>query len=226
MLAAILQARTGSTRLPGKTLLPLGGMPMLAYILRRLRAVLPELPVIVATTTQPGDDRLVELCASEGVPWFRGSEADVLRRYHDCASTFGLTHIIRLTADNPFGDHAELERLIALHLASGADYTHSFGQLPVGAAAEIFTFPCLAQAHREGREPHHREHVNEYVLEHPELFRIQALEVPPAKRQPGLRLTVDTLEDYARAQRIVAKSGSSGPWVNTEDAVAWLLQSA
>ncbi len=224
MTGAILQARNGSTRLPGKTLMPLGGMPMLAFILRRLRQGLPELPLVVATTTHARDDTLAALCEEEKVPCFRGSEDDVLERYHQCALKFGYRHIVRLTADNPFTDIEELNRLMDAHARAGCDYTHSFSHLPVGVGAEVFTWPCLARVYREGHAAHHREHVNEYVLENPKLFRIKELDVAPAKRRPGLRLTVDTRDDYERACRIV--TAAERPWVPTEEAVAWLLRSA
>ena len=224
MTGAILQVRTASSRLPGKCLLPLRGIPMLVYILRRLRDGLPHLPVVVATTHLNRDDVLVELCEQERIPWFRGSESDVLARFADCARHFCFSHIIRLTADNPFTDLEELQRLIDLHTGSPHDYSHSFMHLPVGSGAEIFTLPCLLKTHHEGMAVHHREHVNEYVVEHPEIFTIQHLEVPPNKRHPELRLTVDTQADYEQACRIV--SATERPWVQTEDAIAWLLRSA
>lgn len=224
MTGAILQVRTGSSRLPGKALLPLRGMPMLAYILRRLRAGLPDLPVIVATTVLRRDDALVALCEDEGFRWFRGSETDVLERYYECALKFGLAHIVRLTADNPFVDLKELDRLMRLHLRSNCDYTHSFNSLPVGTGAEIFTLPCLSRVFHEGHAAHHREHVNEYILENPGNFKILELDVNPGKHRPELRLTVDTSADYEIACRIVA--GIECHWVQAEDAIAWLSQSA
>lgn len=223
MIGAILQVRTGSSRLPGKCLLPLRGMPMLVYILRRLRDRLPLLPIVVATTNLERDNVLVELCTEENVPWFRGSETDVLARFAECAQQMGFSQIIRLTADNPFTDLKELQRLIDLHTNAPHDYTHSVSHLPLGAGAEIFTLSCLLRAHREGLAAHHREHVNEYVLEHPELFTIHELEVSSEKRHPELYLTVDTPADYEQACQIVA--AVEHPWVCTEDAIAWLLRS-
>jgi len=91
-----------------------------------------------------------------------------------------------------------LQQLVALHLASAADYTHSFGELPVGVGAETFKFEALQDSWREGRAAHHREHVNEFIIEQPSRFRIMKLEVTPAKHAPNLRLTIDTPEDYQR----------------------------
>lgn len=224
MTGVILQVRTGSKRLPGKALLPLGGMPMLAYILRRFRAALIDLPIVVATTILAKDDTLEVLCKAEGIHCFRGSEDDVLQRYYECALQFAFSHVIRMTGDNPFTDLEELMRLIDLHQLNRSDYSHSLSCLPVGVGAEIFTFSCLEKAHREGHAPHHREHVNEYVIEHPEFFNTQTLVVAANKCRPDLRLTVDTPADYEKVSSIV--NAADGRWVNTEDAIAWLLQSA
>jgi spore coat polysaccharide biosynthesis protein SpsF len=112
----------------------------------------------------------------------------------------------------------ELDRLIDLHLRDGNDYTHSFGVLPIGVGAEIFTRQALERSHVEGHASNHREHVNEYVQEHPELFRIGSLTVSPEKNRPDLSLTVDTERDYAHACRLA--SHASGTWLTTVEAIA------
>jgi spore coat polysaccharide biosynthesis protein SpsF len=152
------------------------------------------------------------------VPCFRGNEHDVLDRYVSCAARYAFDHVIRLTADNPFTDMEELDRLIDLHLRDGNDYTHSFGVLPVGVGAEIFTRQALERSRVEGQAPNHREHVNEYVQEHPELFKIGSLTVSPEKNRPDLSLTVDTERDYAHACRLAAQA--SGTWLTTVEAIA------
>ena len=100
----------------------------------------------------------------------------MLDRYYQCAIQYGFRHIVRLTGDNPFPDMEELDNLIALHLSAGTDYANSFASLPIGVGAEIFTFEALERSWREGDAPHHLEHVNEYLLEHPEIFRSTSLE--------------------------------------------------
>lgn len=207
----------GSSRLPGKVLMPIGDMPLLAHVVGRLSGLRHPATVVVATTAEAGDEAIAQWCEREGVPCFRGSERDVLERYFRCAKQYGLDPIIRLTADNPFTDVAELDRLIDQHLAQGNDFTHSFASLPVGVGAEVFGFAALARCWREGRASHHREHVDEYLLENPALFRTGALEVPAAKRRPDVRLTVDTPEDYRRACFIVEHA--PGHWAGTEEAI-------
>jgi spore coat polysaccharide biosynthesis protein SpsF len=208
----------GSTRLPGKVLMPIGTRPLLGHVVGRLSLLTAPATVVIATSVAPADDAIEQWCKREGVACWRGSEVDVLARYHGCAAALALDPIVRLTADNPFTDIDELVRLLAQHRADGNAFTHSFASLPVGVGAEVFSFAALERSEREGRAPHHREHVDEYLLENPTLFRTGELAVPPAKRRPDVRLTVDTAEDLRRA-RFVAEN-ARGPWVTTEEAIA------
>lgn len=195
-IGIVLQARMGSTRLPGKVLMPLGGTTLLGWIVQRLRDL--PWPLVIATSDQVQDDAIARQCEKMNAQYFRGSEQDVLDRYYQCAVAYGFSHVIRLTGDNPCTDTEALQQLVAFHLASAADYTHSFGELPVGVGAEIFKFEALQDSWREGRAAHHREHVNEFIIEHPSRFRTMKLEVAPAKHAPDLRFTIDTQEDYQR----------------------------
>ena len=208
----------GSTRLPGKVLRPIAGRPLLDHVVGRLSSLRNEVLVVVATTVEKADDAIVRRCSELGATCFRGSELDVLDRYVACARAHGLDHVVRLTADNPFTDVEELDRLIDRHLDENNDYTHSFGVLPVGVGAEIFTRAALEQSSRDGHAPNHREHVNEYVQENPQIFRIGQLDVPSNKNHPEISLTVDTEEDYLRACRIAGRS--PGRWISTLEALA------
>lgn len=214
----IIQARMGSTRLPGKVLMQVGARVLLGQILARLRFLRsPALPVI-ATTLEKRDDAVELFCKENGVACFRGSEGDVLDRYYRCAKQYRFGQIVRLTGDNPFPDMEELDRLIALHLEGGAAFSHSFPALPIGVGCEIFTMAALEESWREGKAPHHREHVDEYLLEHPERFATLQLPPVPAKARPEIRLTVDTEADYRKACYIVAHAAES--YVTTEAAIA------
>lgn len=223
MTGIILQARMGSTRLPGKVLKGLCGSTLLERIFERLGSLRHRATLVVATTLNERDDVIERLCSSKKIDCFRGSEEDVLERYYLCAKKYGFTDIVRLTADNPFVDVEELDNLIDLHERTRADYTHSFGVLPVGAGAEAFTFAALERSFREGKKPNHREHVNEYIQENPGLFSIEVLSVPEAKNRPDVRLTVDTPEDFERARRIIE---AAGPSVTTQKAIELCTRSA
>ena len=216
-VGVIIQARMGSTRLPGKVLKPIAGKVLLDHVLGRLSLLACPIKVVVATSDLPQDDAIVLHCQSRGVAVYRGSEPDVLDRYYQCACENGFAHVVRLTADNPFTDMEELQRLIEQHLTQHNDYTHSFDSMPLGVGAEIFTFAALEKSVQEGHAPNHREHVNEYIQEHPEVFRVGVLELPEAKRRPDLRLTVDTEDDYQRACAIAEYAPDR--WVGTEEAI-------
>lgn len=223
-LGIIVQARMGSSRLPGKVLKPIAGKPLLAHILDRLGYLQHKAHVVVATSNESMDEPIVAFCKYRDIDCFRGSESDVLARYYYCAKEYGFTDIVRLTADNPFVDIEELDRLITYHLSQGYDYTHSFEQMPIGVGAEIFVFPALEKSFFCGKQPNHREHVNEYIQENPELFRIGRLEVSASKNCPTLRLTIDTKEDYDRACALAEKF--THDISTTEHAILLCLHSA
>jgi spore coat polysaccharide biosynthesis protein SpsF len=223
-LGIVIQARVGSTRLRGKVLRPISGTPLLGRILDRLQRLRHPSTVVVATTTETGDDAIVGFCAQRGTQVFRGSENNVLERYYGCALQYGFDQVVRLTADNPFTDIEELDRLIDLHLAAQADFSHSFAVLPIGVGAEIFRFGALADSNRLSHAPHHLEHVDEYMIEHPERFKTVQLDVAPQKKYPQVRLTVDDETDFRRACFIIEQAG--GDDVTTEQAIALCSQFA
>lgn len=223
-IGVVVQARMGSTRLPGKVLRDIAGHPLLAHVVSRLSLLRHEVVVVVATSTEVQDDEIASWCRSHGVTCFRGSEGDVLHRYWQCTVQFGFEHVVRLTADNPFTDIEELDRLLELHLSGRYDYSHSFGQMPMGVGAEVFSRAALAKSHAEGHKPNHREHVNEYIEETPGEFRVGHLVVPAAKVAPELRLTVDTMEDWQKACRL-ASAVDDHP-LNTEEAIRLCSQFA
>jgi spore coat polysaccharide biosynthesis protein SpsF len=223
-IGVIIQARMGSTRLPGKVLRTIGHLPLLGHVLGRLAMSKHKLSVVVATSTLVQDDDIAVFCQISNVKCFRGDESDVLDRYYQCAKLYEFKHVVRLTADNPFTDIEELDRLIDMHMQMGFAFTHSFGQLPVGVGAEIFTFDALKQSWKEGHEPHHREHVDEYLIENPTIFKTGVLEVPTNKNKPALRLTVDTEEDLKKASSLVEQVNKN--WLTTEQVIELCLASA
>jgi spore coat polysaccharide biosynthesis protein SpsF len=222
-LGIIIQARMGSTRLPGKVLRPINGRTLLGHVLDRAARVKHPARTVVATTVDPRDDLIVQFCKENRTEVFRGEEANVLDRYYQCARTYEFDHIVRLTADNPFTDIVELDRLIDLHLSAQADFSHSFPVLPIGVGAEIFRFGALEGSARCSTESHHFEHVDEYMIEHPERFKTVQLAVVTAKQFPQVRLTVDDEIDYRRACYIAERAGGQ---VTTEQAIALCSQFA
>lgn len=216
-LGIIIQARMGSKRLPGKILRVIHDRPLLDHMLGRLKRLEHDTMVVIATTTVHADDAVEKFCIERGVCCFRGNELNVLKRYYDCAKNMGFSQIVRLTGDNPFTDIEELDQLIELHYSSNSDFSHSFGSLPIGVGAEIFSWSSLETSMFNATEPHHLEHVDEYLLEHPESFKTSVLEIPASKRKPDLRLTVDTAKDLDRVSLIVRNSKLN--FVTTEEAI-------
>jgi spore coat polysaccharide biosynthesis protein SpsF (cytidylyltransferase family) len=225
-VATIVQARMGSTRLPGKVLQKIAGEPLLAHIVARCDAITRSDMTVVATSTAAGDDAIAEEGARRGWSVFRGSEADVLDRYVEAARETGADHVIRVTADCPLVAPDEADRVIARHLEGDADYTHNVtvfgGGTPLGTGVEAFTFEALEASWRDGHEPHHREHVDEYVAEHPERFRHVVVVASPAVRRPELRLTIDTPEDMELIRAIYDRLYVPGSIVSLRAAIELL----
>jgi spore coat polysaccharide biosynthesis protein SpsF len=176
-IVAIVQARMGSTRLPGKVLMDLGGSTVLARVVARLLRSRLIHQVVVATTTSSADDSIVSGCRSLCVPCFRGSEDDVLGRYYDAAQEYGAQAVVRVTADCPIIDPEIVDRTIAFFHEKNADYAANDvpRTFPRGLDTEVFTVSSLKLAWEQAREPYQREHVTPYFYEHPEIFRIASL---------------------------------------------------
>lgn len=207
----------GSTRLPGKILRPIGNRLLLEHVLHRLSFLAHPATVVVATTEAARDNVVAEFCERTNVACFRGSENDVLARYYHCARRWRFDQIVRLTADNPFTDIEELDRLLDLHAATNSDFSHSFTTLPVGVGAEVFSYDALEASFLEGHATYHREHVDEFLLENGARFKTSVLAAPAAKNRPDVRLTVDTEEDLRRACFIVEYAASDP--INTIEAI-------
>jgi spore coat polysaccharide biosynthesis protein SpsF len=197
--AAIVQARTGSTRLPGKVLLDLAGRPVLARVIERLRECRKLDEIIVATSSRKGDDAIEELCLELATPCFRGSEDDVLDRFYQAARSHKADTIIRITADCPLIDPALIDRMTTLftELDPPADYLSNTLKrtYPRGLDAEIFSFQALEKAWRKASHPAEREHVTPYIYRRPEEFRLAGYAAGPDLSHH--RWTLDTPEDYA-----------------------------
>lgn len=198
----IIQARMGSSRLPGKVLMPLGDSCVLDYVVTRCRLVKGVADVIVATSRWAQDDPIVQWCIDHGVSYSRGSEADVLARYVDAAKPHQPDYVMRVTGDCPFVDYELADEFIAAMTRQPTDAIVWFGDLPRGLVVELVSYEALLEMDRKGREPRHREHVTYYAKEYPEQFTTTEVKIPEALRYPELRITLDTEEDYALCQAV------------------------
>ena len=201
----IIQARMGSSRLPGKTLLPLGNRTILTYLVERLKRSRTLDDVIVATTLLSRDDVIVAECEQHGIAWFRGSESDVLGRYLGAAIAMDAEIVVRITADNPFTDPESIDRVVRHIRRSGARYVIE-DRLPVGTTGEALTVGMLAFIDKVATEPALREHVTLYAKRNRGPGAV-FLAPPAAYDRPSLPLTVDEHSDYERVFEIAAGLG-------------------
>src|SRR5881398_3615724 len=204
-ITATIQARMGSTRLPGKVLMTVGTEPVLARVVHRLRRAALIDGIIVATSDRPADDAVVRECNRLQVACFRGSENDVLDRYWQAAQWCGAEAIVRITSDCPLIDAELTDQTIQAFLSQPADYASNALErtYPRGLDTEVFTITALERAWREAREPYEREHVTPYIYEHPELFRL--VSVRDERDYSAYRLTLDTHEDLQLIRTIYSR---------------------
>ncbi len=202
-IAAVIQARVSSTRLPGKLLKELpydSGITVLEQVIRRVKRCKKLSDVIVATTTENEDDELVNIAQREGAKHFRGSKEDVLSRYYFACKENDLEILIRITSDCPCIDAEVVDSVIEKHMATKADFTSNtlVRTFPHGLDTEVLNFDTLEKAHLQAKQGFEREHVCPYIYKsNPQMFKISTVEAPQRLRAPDIRITLDTEQDYA-----------------------------
>lgn len=194
-IAAIVQARTGSTRLPGKALVEVASRPLLAWVLERAQAIAGLDIVALATTTAPQDRELLPLAAEMHIPAFTGSVDDVLDRYYQVGCQLDCSTVMRLTGDCPLLDPGVSAQVLQRYLRGGVDYVSNSNPptFPHGLDTEVFSFEALAIAHREAELKTEREHVTQFIRRRPDRFRIANVSAPADLSQH--RWAVDHPED-------------------------------
>lgn len=226
----IVQARTGSTRLPSKMVLPFfEGKGILELLLLRMKRANLGDDVIVATTTDSRDDVICDTTKNAGVEYYRGSEADVLDRFVQAAKSHKVSKVIRVCADNPFLDIQALKNLMALGRDSEMDYISycTTDKLPTikthyGFWAEYVTVKALEKVAERTDENIYHEHVTNYIYTHPDLFGIKLIPIPTSLEHRKIRLTIDTLTDFQMQQTIYKAVFSENPDFQIADIVNYL----
>jgi len=204
-IVAIIQARMGSTRLPGKVLRDIGGEPMLVRDVHRVMQSTMIHTVVVATSNGHSDDPIIALCKEHGWDSFRGDELDVLDRFYQCAKLYKADIIVRITADCPLIDADVIDRVIqdfVYHLP-GIDYASNvlpIRTFPRGLDTEVISFKALERSWLEDTNSKWREHVTQYIHHHPNWFTIHCVENDPDLS--SFRWTVDTREDLEFVKKI------------------------
>ncbi len=227
----ILQARTGSTRMPEKVIRPFfQEQSILDLLLEKVKKT--GFPVVLATTVNPSDDRICALAAKHNVPVFRGSENDVLDRFIQAARQFDFAKIIRVCADNPFLDLAGMKTLLVQFSHSDADYL-SFqlaGNKPsilthFGFWTEAVRLDALEKAAGLTSEKLYHEHVTNFVYGNPELFKVEFIQAGQTVfSRTDIRMTLDTPEDFEIQKEIFATISKENPNFGIPEIVGWLDQ--
>lgn len=204
MTGVILQARLGSTRLPRKALLPLGGGTLLESALRRLSRVRAD--AYVLATEERSAPEFRDLALACGFSLFVGPEDDVLARYCLAIRAFHIDVVVRATGDNPFVSPEAASCLLEDPRTAQADYS-SYQGLPLGQGVEVVKAAALLAAEAEAQDPYEREHVCPFLYRRPERFSIYRPQAPERFRAPEARVTVDTSADYRWALKVVEECG-------------------
>jgi spore coat polysaccharide biosynthesis protein SpsF len=222
-VVAIIQARMGSSRLPGKVLLDIAGEAMLARVIKRSQRASSIEQVIVATTEDPSDDAVEHFCRKNDYIYFRGSLHDVLDRYYQAARRFQASVLARITADCPLIDPGVIDQVVGALFAGKPTPQWDFTtnrlpppwkrSYPIGLDVEVCTFTALERAWKEASQAHQREHVMPYLYEQEGRFRVLVLDHEP--NYGHLRWTVDTPEDLELIRQIYAHFGG-------KDDFSWL----
>ncbi len=216
-IVCIIQARTGSTRLPSKVSLPILGKPMLAHQIERDKTSKRVNTFVVATTDKKEDDVVKEIAERAGIETYRGSELDVLDRYYQAAKEHQADVVVRVTGDCPLHYGAVIDETIQHFEERDFDYARSPSNYPEGLDTEVFTFAALEKAWKEAMLPSEREHVTPYLYTHPELFTCDTEWTPASGGYEGMHWSVDTEGDFAFATHVYEALYTTTPFFTKED---------
>ena len=221
---AILQARMGSNRLPGKVLMKIVGQPMLALQIERAQRAKKIDVLVVATSNNDIDTPIANLCQDRYVPYFRGSLDDVLERYYQAALSFDADQIVRLTGDCPLTDWTVIDKAITKQTEGGHVFTSNTltRTWPQGLDVEVVTFSALKETYEKAKDPYEREHVLPYVWRRPEHFNLGSIvnKVDLSDK----RWTVDEQADFNMISIIYEELYKDNQEFNTPDILDFLLK--
>ncbi len=203
MILCIVQARSSSSRLPGKVLKAILGKPMIVHELERLKRSKRIDKIVLATSQDESDNELAHIVSEWGVELYRGSLDDVLDRYYQCAKQYQPEHVVRITGDCPVIDWRIVDAVIEKHLAGKNDDTVTTERFPDGLDTEIVRFSALERAWKEARLPSEREHVTPYIKNHAEFFKLGQMDCE--RDLSYMRWTVDEPQDFEFIQQVYAE---------------------
>jgi len=202
---AIIQARMGSTRLPGKVMMKLNGLSLLQCLFEQIGYSQQLDSKILATTVNSEDDVIEDFANVNSIQVFRGNSLDVLDRYYQCAKHFSIEHIVRITSDCPLIDPLIVDRTIHFYKNNKYDYVNNFHKktFPSGTEVEVFSFDTLEKTWKNATKLSEREHVTPYVYNNPAIFSIGYIE--HSKNISDLHWAVDRIQDLDMVRAIYHK---------------------
>jgi spore coat polysaccharide biosynthesis protein SpsF (cytidylyltransferase family) len=207
MIGCIIQARMGSTRLPGKAMLDVeNDKTVLYFVIKQLQSCKLIDKIIVATTTLEDDNKIADFSKDLGIDCFRGSSNNVLDRYYQCAKEYSILTIIRIPSDKPLIDPEIVDNVVSVFRNNSYDYVTNFlsnPTFPSGTEVEIFSMNALKKAWKKAKLPSEKEHVTPYFANHEDEFKITHME--NSENLSHLRLAVDKIEDLKLVRKIVSK---------------------
>ena len=208
-IGVIIQARMGSTRLPGKILKTLfNNETVLDVLIKRLKLSKQIDEIIIATTPKEENSVIIDKAKAHNISFFIGDENNVLKRYYDTAKQFKINLIVRITSDCPFTDPKIIDDMIHFYLSSNYDYIRNVDgktNFPIGVDVEIFSFKILEKIYQLAESEEEKEHVTKYILNHPEQYSIFSYNDRSIKLIYNLRLTVDYEEDLLVCRKVFKK---------------------
>jgi len=206
-IVIIIQARMGSTRLPGKVIKKVSGIPLLLFQYRRLALSKLADKIVIATSTSPNDLPIEKLCLENSISYFKGSESDVLKRYCDAAFFFKAKIIVRINADCPLIDPIVVDKVISAFVSSQPEIDYASNILeetfPTGMHVEVFSLAAIKKASEKSNKLDEREHVTPYIYRNPSLFKL--LSITNSRDLSMYRWTVDYEEDLEFISQIIEK---------------------
>ena len=221
MVVAIIQARMGSTRLPGKVLMEIDSKPLLAYQLDRISKSKKIDKVVIATSVLERDNIIESFCKSYGVDCFRGSENDVLERYYNCAKQHNANTVVRMTADCPLSDPVIIDGVIQKFIDDNVDFCANTvpvetSEFPDGVDVEVFSMTALEKANKEVSDKHYREHV---TFQFWQTDRYTSSQFKQKTNLSDYRLAVDYPEDFELVRYVLGEIKSKRIFGNLKELV-------
>lgn len=221
---AIIQARCGSTRLPGKIFMKIDGKPLLWHVVNRLTYADLIDDIVIATTTDYKDDTVEKWCDKNEIKCYRGSEDDVLNRFYGAATTFPCDVIVRVTADDPFKEPSVIDMIIKKLIDENLDLACNVlpPSFPEGLDCEVFTFDVLQTMEKTTNNPYDREHVTPYIYNNTDEFKIA--NVGSSRQLSHYRWTIDNEEDYEMVNAIYEKRDDENKGILLMDEIFEILE--